>query len=281
MVRIIILCAGQASRWAPKQLKQLVPINDEPLLHRTVRLLRDFGYSDIHIAHHDPQLHVEGCQHFTPSDSRWVMSTLYSSRHLWTDRTIILLGDVYFTTNALQKILECPSEIQFVGRLGPSSYTGCPSREIFCLLFRDSVHSKLEHVLTNIMKEAEYLHRATIRHYYKRTTLYLLWFFRSIQKRKQFHIIRRIRWAHTSTMWNVNLEKFISGRLWKIYCAWANFSLEDRVTASPFFMHIDDFTEDFDTLQDYKEWLARFAQFHTHDAQNHEILLRNSTLSIP
>ena len=41
-MRIVILCAGDATRWGGYLglPKHLVPIHGEPLLHRTVRLLR-------------------------------------------------------------------------------------------------------------------------------------------------------------------------------------------------------------------------------------------------
>ncbi len=271
MTRIIILCAGQANRWAPKSLKQLVPIDGEPLLHRTVRLLRSFEYDDIYIACIDPKLRIEGCKHFTPSDARWTASTLYSSRHLWDNRTIILLGDVYYTEESLTKILECPSELKFIGRLGPSSFTGCPYGEIFGLLFSDSMHLQLENILKTIIEKAEHLHRDTLMRYVAFAFSYVKRFLSSLQKQKKGNVFKRMGMAHNCANLHIQHTMLLCGRLWNLYCKCTGLPLDKRTTQTPMFMNIDDFTEDFDTLDGYTTWIAKFAQYHAHNIPDHSM----------
>lgn len=61
-----------------------------------------------------------------------------SSKELWnrTGRTIVLLGDVWFSEEAITKIFNYPSDDWTAfGRTGASRFTGCPHGEIFAQRF--------------------------------------------------------------------------------------------------------------------------------------------------
>jgi len=95
--KVLILCAGDGKRWnnylgVPKQL---IPINEEPLLKRTVRLLCDYGYSDIAIITHDDRLNFEGCDFFKPPQYCWTVETLLST-HFGQKEPWCFLG-MFFT----------------------------------------------------------------------------------------------------------------------------------------------------------------------------------------
>lgn len=135
---VIFLCAGDGSRWGNYLgvPKQLIPFHGEPLLHRTVRQLIEFGHSsEIVCVSHDSRLKAPGTLFFKPVASRWTVETLISSRPLWRERTIILLGDVFFTGKSLHRILDCTSPVAFFGRPWPSVYSGCDHGEIFAVSF--------------------------------------------------------------------------------------------------------------------------------------------------
>ncbi len=135
---VILLCAGDGFRWGNYLgvPKQLIPFHGEPLLHRTVRQLVEFGHtSEIVCVSCDSRLSIPGTLSFKPEAYRWTVETLLSSRPLWKERTIILLGDVFFAGKSLHRILDCTNPIAFFGRPWPSVYSGCNHGEIFAVSF--------------------------------------------------------------------------------------------------------------------------------------------------
>jgi len=60
-MKVLILCAGDGSRWGNYLgvPKQLVTINGETLLDRTIRLLRENQIADITIVSNDNKLKVK------------------------------------------------------------------------------------------------------------------------------------------------------------------------------------------------------------------------------
>ncbi len=135
--KIIILCAGDGSRWnnflgLPKQL---IPINGEALLHRMVRLCHEHNITDISIVTHNKKLESDGATLFHPPLCRWTAETLLSTKEMWSSRTTILLGDVFYTESAMKKILTTESPLQFFGRPSASNYTFTPYGELFALCF--------------------------------------------------------------------------------------------------------------------------------------------------
>lgn len=136
-VRVLLLCAGSGVRWnnylgIPKQL---IEFHGEPILKRTVRLLRLNGIDDIVCVTRDSNLHLPGTVVFEPKAYRWTAETIESTIMLWAKRTIILLGDVYFTHRAIQKILSFSGDIDVFGRAWPSAYSLCNHRELFAICF--------------------------------------------------------------------------------------------------------------------------------------------------
>lgn len=144
--KVLILCAGDGMRWdnylgVPKQL---IPINNEPLLNRTVRLLNGYGYNDIDIIAHDERLNLDGFGFYKPSKFRWTVETLLSTQPLWTERTIVLLGDVFYTNKALTTILSYNQDIHVYGRFGKSLFTFTQYGELFAITFEKSDHQMIK-----------------------------------------------------------------------------------------------------------------------------------------
>ena len=135
--KIIILCAGESIRWKNylNIPKQLAVVNGESLIQRMVRLLNQRGYYDIDIVSHNEQLKMDSCGFFKPSKKRWIVETLFASQPLWKEKTIVLLGDVFFTQHAINTIINIKHGIHIYARSGASKYTQSHWGEIFALSF--------------------------------------------------------------------------------------------------------------------------------------------------
>lgn len=144
--KVLILCAGDGTRWnnylgVPKQL---ISINEEPLLKRTVRLLCENGCSNITIISHDDRLNIEGCDFFKPPRYRWTVETLLSTCPLWAKKTLVLLGDVFFTKQAMTTITMPSQGIHVYGRFGLNIFTFTGHGELFAISFDKSNHYKIK-----------------------------------------------------------------------------------------------------------------------------------------
>lgn len=121
-MRVILTAAGAMRRWTVDgELyggvpKHLIPVGGEPLIARTVRLLRERGVKDIVVVGpDDPRYAIDGAQLFVPTHhvpwrtrakSRHDCDKFLSSRELWSDgRTVILHGDVYLAEDAANAIV--------------------------------------------------------------------------------------------------------------------------------------------------------------------------------
>lgn len=163
-MRVIIPCAGNRSRWdnylgIPKQLVRIT--DDEPILHRTVRLLREHGVDDIHIIARESEVDV-----FTVpgavtdvarlDETKHDMDRFCSSRHLWseTDRTVIMFGDVYFSQRAVRIIASSATKRrwQVYGRPWASRITGCAHGEIFALSWFPSEYETIDAAIAYVVK---------------------------------------------------------------------------------------------------------------------------------
>ena len=134
MVKAIILCAGSGRRWNEYlgRPKQLIVIQNESLLARMTRLLHEHGVTDIHIVSNDDRLGTVGCGFFRPVRCRWTVETLLSTRELWRERTLVLLGDVYYSEAAILTIVEFERDLGVFGRPSRNRFTH-KRREIFAL----------------------------------------------------------------------------------------------------------------------------------------------------
>lgn len=154
-MRALILCAGQAARWSGDTPKQLVRLRGEPVVHRAVRLLRSEGVDDVRLVvrdARDPQWKVPGASRATArlDPGRVQADKVLSSEHLWnpSGRTLVLFGDVYWTDDALARLVADDRPWVAIGRSGASTFTGCAHRELFGFAFdaaerpriRDAAH---------------------------------------------------------------------------------------------------------------------------------------------
>lgn len=214
--RVIILCAGEASRWQnyKNTPKHLIEIEGERLLDRTTRLLNEKGINDIIV------VTKEYDERYNTEYSRQVPVTIdyeknadadkfLSSKSLWNTegRTIVLYGDVYFTEEAINTIVDFEKrEWTLFAREKASSYTGTQWGECFAQSFYPEHIEKHEQKLNEIAN-----------------------------LKKQGKLKRCGGWEHYRAMTGQeNLNKH---------------------TVTTNFVEIDDWTEDFDFPKDLEEWL--------------------------
>ncbi len=214
MDRHIIIAAGEGTRWNNYLgvSKHFVEIGGERLLERTVRQLNERGIRPT-VVGNTPDYHVEGCCLFIPNlnPDNVDADKFLSSESLWNEdgRTIVLYGDVYFTDEAMDTIVNYKEkDWRLFGREGASEHTGCGWGECFAQSFYT------EH----IEKHREMLHK--IRDDYKAEKIY-----------------RCGGWEH--------------------YRAMEGFDLTEHKIGDKFY-EIDDFTEDFDTPEDFTNFIKNY-----------------------
>ena len=116
--QVIILCAGQQGRFESPTLKQLVEFHGQPLLSRTIAQcnLKD-AVPYIVTVHNQIKAECENhlCYTYEPYDNSKTVTTFHSTKELWQPRTIILLGDVYYSTDAINTIFSNTQKLAVFG----------------------------------------------------------------------------------------------------------------------------------------------------------------------
>lgn len=116
---IIIMCGGYYQQF--KDHKALSVVNGEPLVARTIRLLKENGRNDIYISSNEQGFDIFGVPRLEHYNS--YRQEDGTQKGYWLDGyypteepCIYLHGDVYYTEDAIKKILELnPSVNTFIG----------------------------------------------------------------------------------------------------------------------------------------------------------------------
>ncbi len=113
----LILAAGTQERWQidnPTDTpKQLLDIGGTPLLERTLKQLERLSAGPVKVITHRDDLPGEA---WSPSCSATILDTLRSTHSLWSDVTVVLLGDVVYSNFALATVYGCTQPVTFFGR---------------------------------------------------------------------------------------------------------------------------------------------------------------------
>ena len=124
-MRYIIMCGGTYGHATPKQLTKVL---GEPVLARTIRLLRAEGVEDLAISAKDPCFSDFGLpvlQHendFRVENGVAVAGSWVNAFYPTDEPTCYIFGDVVFSTEAIQTIVETPAAgIRFFGSTPPFS----------------------------------------------------------------------------------------------------------------------------------------------------------------
>lgn len=104
-MRFVIMADGKGIRWnnhlgIPKHLAE---INGEPIIYRTVRLLRDLTDGEIIVTSHDERYEFKGSRRHEPLNNRLEIDRF--TEELIEDDICFLYGDTYYTESALKTII--------------------------------------------------------------------------------------------------------------------------------------------------------------------------------
>jgi len=140
----IILCAGEEERWRNYLglSKHFIKIEGKQLIFRTIMLINKFKTEDtkIFVVGNDDRYEVVGSSLFVPDKNPHDAGAdkFLNSKYLWNNdgRTIVFMGDVWFSENAMKSIMEYNKKEWIIfARTAPSKITGSPFPEIFAQSF--------------------------------------------------------------------------------------------------------------------------------------------------
>jgi choline kinase len=154
-MRIIIAAGGKAERWKNYRntTKHLVVVEGEVLLERTIRQFKKYTDDIIIISNED--YIFEGTQLEKPLEGDWYdFGKIYSSHHLWSnDKTFIIYGDVYFTDEAVEKIMTSEGDYKFFLRSSASKLTYKKYGEVFGLAFSGNMNDKIKENIETLISQ--------------------------------------------------------------------------------------------------------------------------------
>ena len=117
-MKYIIMCGGYYEQFTTP--KQLSIINGEPLVARTIRLLRENGIQDIFITSNNPIFKqygnvIEHNNSYMCKDGK-IYGYWLDAYYLLNEPCVYLHGDVYYSEDAIKKIINCkPKTNTFIG----------------------------------------------------------------------------------------------------------------------------------------------------------------------
>ena len=143
-MKYIIMCGGSYSWWETP--KQLSVINGEPIVARTIRLLKDAGVDDIAISSNNPvfeQFGVPVIHHDNPFKVSDTFEGMWVDGFYPTDDPVCyIFGDVVFSPEAISKIVNTDTEdVEFFASAPPfSAQYFKPYAEPFAFKVRNTKH---------------------------------------------------------------------------------------------------------------------------------------------
>ena len=111
-----VILADSKNTAAFKTPRQLIAIKGEPLVQRTIRLLKENGIKDILITAHDKRFDNLGAKRYEPLNNIYDPFTLEGywlngfPEELLIEPICFLFGDVYFSENAIKTIVETETD---------------------------------------------------------------------------------------------------------------------------------------------------------------------------
>jgi len=129
---IFIMAGGKQERWKANYPKQLAKIGDTTLLERT---LSQLSGKEVTVITADSRVASLGPASSKREIHKYLAGTIQSLRPKWGPRAVILLGDVYFTPQAMESILSYDGPCMFFGwqyEMFAISFTDKDGIEIAC-----------------------------------------------------------------------------------------------------------------------------------------------------
>lgn len=154
MLNVIIACAGSQDKWNNYRGSPSHLVEDrfgEPILNRTVRMCNERGFRPTVVSPTDPRYIVDGAR--TTMLNRVFPTEYHSTRQEWADdrRNIVILGDTWFTEEAVDTILgDGNTHYRVYGRRDASRINGSPYGEQFAAAWHGSFNSVVEHLADRV-----------------------------------------------------------------------------------------------------------------------------------
>jgi len=159
-MRIFILCAGKNIKYYGIT-RQLLKINKEEILGRTIRLVREECNDEIFIITRNPLIEdyirkkkISGVILFQPAGERFHMESLYSTKEEWVDKNIFLYGDVVYSKYAIRKILKSKNKLSLFFRIKPHLYLNKRYPEMLGMLIPMFEAERMLGIISNSFEEA-------------------------------------------------------------------------------------------------------------------------------
>lgn len=157
-MKVIIAASGSQSKWdghlgVPSHFAPLTRHGGQPLIARTVEQVRSYDLEpEVLVPLGSRYNELDAVKHPTSVTHE---SEYAASRAHWDEqgRTVLLLGDVYFSDLAMERIMRFTKRQYMVfGRFGPSKVTGTPYGEIFAASWWGENHLQLDEHLNRVHK---------------------------------------------------------------------------------------------------------------------------------
>jgi hypothetical protein len=143
--KAVIMAAGEGERWGNYLgvPKQLIKIDGEPILNRTIRLLRENGIYDIYVTVPEIDFYgeLDGVKQIKGTKETEIDKFLNAKEHAGA---IFLWGDVFFTRKAMETICSNKKSVMFFGRVTIGGGIGLGWKEFFALKTNKEIFKKAE-----------------------------------------------------------------------------------------------------------------------------------------
>lgn len=166
-MKYIIMCGGQYPSWETP--RHLLEIDGEPIVARTIRLLKENGIDDIYISASDERFSkyaplLKHANHYKATDGRILEGRWNEAFYLSEDPTCYLFGDVFFSPEAINTIVEYQTkDIMFFASAPPFSVQYIkPYAEPFALKVADMGRLKKAIEEENRIQDAGRFYRTPI-----------------------------------------------------------------------------------------------------------------------
>ncbi len=143
MPTVFITAAGKAERFNG-DVKQLLPINGEPIIRRTIRLIREYNPDiPIYVIAWDDRLKFDDVLVIdTVKTTHSVIESILFSRQYWDQQNVFLMGDVIFHPHTLQNILSYGK----TGMFGRREHVVKPGSERFAVTINQADFEYMENL---------------------------------------------------------------------------------------------------------------------------------------
>ena len=125
-----ILAAGQQTRWGEGKLKQLIRVPTMNLISRTYKQFSKHGEVKVVTIHDAIKQLFPKEAIINPRDHRYTTTSMLSTEDHWKQRSTILLGDVYYSDEAVKTIVQNKDPFKVCGSF--------IQVEIFAISFTDN-----------------------------------------------------------------------------------------------------------------------------------------------